>query len=104
MARDRSSTAAEPGSKPRSDAYTGILLISLIAQIAGAVFLYLDWSQYDDKKPPAPTVQAKGSPAPGGKQPPPPGGGQQGMPGGQMGMPGGQMGMMGMPGGGGIAK
>ncbi len=29
--------------KPRSDAYTGLLLLSLLAQVAGVVFLFLDW-------------------------------------------------------------
>ena len=42
--------ANEP--KPRSDAYTGLLLLSLLAQIAGAVFLFLDWHQYPDASPP----------------------------------------------------
>jgi hypothetical protein len=51
--RGRSSSApAKPA--PRSDAYTGLLIISLLAQIAGAVFLYLDYSSYPDAKPPKP--------------------------------------------------
>lgn len=72
-------------SKPRSDVYTGLLIISLIAQIVGLVFFYLDWSAYPASKPP--TVQmpnlssaAPSAPAappavpPGGAvQPPPPG-------------------------------
>jgi hypothetical protein len=31
--------------------YTWLLLISLAAMIAGCVFLYLDYSQYEGKKP-----------------------------------------------------
>ena len=38
--------------KPRSDAYVGLLALSLAAQIAGALFLYLDYSQYDSNKDP----------------------------------------------------
>jgi hypothetical protein len=38
--------------KPRSDAYTGMLIISLIALLAGAALLYLDYSKYPGKEPP----------------------------------------------------
>ncbi|MBY0229573.1 MAG: hypothetical protein K2W96_09865 [Gemmataceae bacterium] len=51
MARSRTSSK-EPA--PKSDAYVGLLVISLIAQIVGAVFFYLDWSSYPSSKPPAP--------------------------------------------------
>ncbi len=44
--------------KPRSDAYTGLLLLSLLAQIAGAVFLFLDWHQYPDSTPRVPKVSS----------------------------------------------
>lgn len=40
--------------QPRSDAYTGMLVISLIAMITGCVLLYLDMSQYPEKPPAAP--------------------------------------------------
>jgi hypothetical protein len=78
--------ANEP--KPRSDAYTGLLLLSLLAQVAGAVFLFLDWHQYPDASPPevktvavapaanpTPPGQPPAGPAPlgqppGGPQPP----------------------------------
>jgi len=36
---------------PRSDAYTGLLAISLGALITGCVLLYMDYSDYPDKKP-----------------------------------------------------
>jgi hypothetical protein len=61
--------------KPRSDVYTGLLLIALLAQIVGTVFLYLDYSSYDPPKPPK--VQA----SPPAFQPPP--AGQAGAQGGQ---------------------
>jgi hypothetical protein len=37
--------------KARSDAYTGMLLLSLIVLIAGCVLIYLDFSQYPTSKP-----------------------------------------------------
>jgi len=49
MAKTRGSAQT---AKPRSDAYVGLLFISLLAQIAGAVFLYLDYSQYEGTKDP----------------------------------------------------
>ena len=74
MARVRPTTDSE--APARSDAYVGLLLISLLAQIAGVVFFYLDWSQYESAKPkvpPAATVPAV--PAPGAGNPPAGGGG-----------------------------
>src|SRR4051794_14603948 len=64
MAAKRSPSTA--GSAPvASDAYVGLLLISLLAQIAGVVFFYLDLSQYPDKKPPSvPSLPAASAPAP----------------------------------------
>jgi len=41
------------GPQPQSDAYVGLLVVSLLAQIAGAVLLYMEYSSYPDKKPPA---------------------------------------------------
>jgi hypothetical protein len=70
---------------PRSDAYTGMLLISLLAQIAAVIFLYLDWSQYPTdkpKEPPAITISSGTAtgPGPGAAGPggPPPGGAPKG--------------------------
>ncbi len=40
--------------QPRSDAYTGMLVVSLFAMIIGCVLLYLDFSQYPDKPQPPP--------------------------------------------------
>jgi hypothetical protein len=48
----------------RSDAYVGLLVIALLAQIVAALFFFLDWSQYPDKKPPEPpSVSASAAPA-----------------------------------------
>lgn len=93
--------------KPRSDAYTGLLLLALLAQVAGAVFLWIDYSRYPAStpaKPPALAAAPSVSPgpaAPGGNPaapanpappagPPPMGGGAPGlgMNGGAPGAPG----------------
>jgi hypothetical protein len=50
MARARAK-ADDTTSKPPSDAYTGMLLVSLLAMIAGCLFLYLDYSEYPTTKP-----------------------------------------------------
>ncbi len=92
------SRGREAQPKPRSDAYTGLLLLALLAQVAGAVFLYVDWSRYPTTTPekppplaaapsvgvgpsapagspavpanPAPAAPPKGGPAAPGVQPP----------------------------------
>jgi hypothetical protein len=48
--RSRDTTA----SPLRSDAYVGMLALALIAQIVGAVFLWLDYKDYEPKKPQIP--------------------------------------------------
>ena len=70
--------AKSPVQAPRSDAYTGMLVVSLVILIAGCVFLYLDWSGYSSSKPKdqvptqLPRAGQGGAPAPG------PGGGMGG--------------------------
>lgn len=62
-----------------SDAYVGMLLVSLIAMIIGCVLLYLDFAQYPEAKapnPPASTPPQRSAP-PADTPPPPPGGGGQ---------------------------
>jgi hypothetical protein len=60
----------EPTVKARSDAYTGMLLISLIVLIAGCALLYLDYSQYPSTKPPPlPSRPAASAPAPAEEAP-----------------------------------
>lgn len=53
MARARSRFDVED-TAPRSDVYTGLLALSLIAMIVSCLLLYLDYSQYGATK--APTV------------------------------------------------
>lgn len=76
MARSNRTDVDAPA-PAKSDAYVGFLLISLLAQIAGAALFYLDWSQYGDSKPKLPPVATV--PA-GGGAPPPAGGGPAGAP------------------------
>jgi hypothetical protein len=52
MARARGRDDLDTAPKQKSDAYTGLLILSLLAQIAGAIFLFLDFSQYPESKPP----------------------------------------------------
>jgi hypothetical protein len=70
-ARANTTTAKQPAA--RSDAYTGLLLISLLAQLVGVLFFYLDWSQYPTSKPQEPPglTAAAGGPRPGGPAPAP---------------------------------
>ncbi len=69
---------------PRNDVYVGLLIISLLAMIAGTVLLFLDYSAYAEKPkdlPPRPAASAApggGVPAPGAF---PPGGGPPPAPG-----------------------
>ena len=36
---------------PRADAYTGMLVVSLLATLAGLVFVFLDYNQYQPDLP-----------------------------------------------------
>jgi hypothetical protein len=38
--------------RPRSDAYTGMLVISLLALLVGCLLLYLDYRRYPSGDPP----------------------------------------------------
>ena len=54
----------EQKAKPRTDAYTGMLIISLLVLLAGIFLIYLDFSQYPDVKPKkasVPAVEAGGA-------------------------------------------
>jgi hypothetical protein len=57
--REDDDDIAPAGAQPRSDAYTGMLVISLAAMITGCVLLYLDFSEYPTAKPPAPPAPVK---------------------------------------------
>lgn len=66
MARSRGDSTSEAKPAARSDAYTGLLLIALLAQIAGCVFFFMDWNQYPKKKPDLPPKQVSSTaPTPG---------------------------------------
>jgi hypothetical protein len=52
-----------PEPESRSDAYTGMLIISLVATLTGLVFCYLDYSDYSTKPPPISSVVAPAAPA-----------------------------------------
>jgi len=105
MARARNSGSQDTQPRARSDAYVGLLFISLLAQITGAVFFFLDWNQYPSNKPTEPPKITTPAPPPGPQQPAPapgggvpapgvPGGGMAGMAGGMAGMGGGMAGGM----------
>src|SRR5205823_6167431 len=88
--RGRTTTSRDTTAKapPRSDAYVGLLFISLAAMITGAALLYMDFSQYGDTKPP-PLPARPASAAPGGPGAPGPGGPGAGAPAPGQGGPGG---------------
>lgn len=64
--RTRGTSDLAPAAKPSSDVYVGLLALSLLAQVAGATFLYMDYSQYPDAKP-----NKVSPPAAIGQNPPP---------------------------------
>ncbi len=76
----------EARATPRSDAYVGLLVLSLVALITAIVFAYLNWDQIKDKpkavqmpaagaRAPATPGTAPGATPPGGAAPgTPPGG------------------------------
>jgi hypothetical protein len=75
MARSRSRFDDAPAKpKPKSDAYVGLLLISFLALIIGCVFLYLDYAEYGQSKPPKLQIPQAGATQPPGVPgaPPPP--------------------------------
>src|SRR5262245_61341367 len=92
-----------PRVRARSDAYVGLLVLALLAQIAGGVFLILEYYSYPETKPtlkvqdrpPQPVQSQPGGQQQGGQQV----GGQQmgGMQMGGMQMGGQQMGGQPMP-------
>jgi hypothetical protein len=55
-ARARSRFDRDDDTGPRSDVYTGLLALSLIAMIVSSLLLFLDYSQYGASKAPAVTV------------------------------------------------
>ena len=51
--------ATREAARPRNDAYTGLLSISLVALIIGCVLIYMDSASYGDAKP---KIQAPAAP------------------------------------------
>jgi hypothetical protein len=47
-------------SKPRSDAYTALLVVSFLAMVLGSSLLYLDFTAYGAPKPPPLAAPAAG--------------------------------------------
>lgn len=75
---DEKKDATSDGTVAVNDAWTGLLIISLIALMVGAGFLGWDYYMYSEK--PLPTVpKLVGTPPgqPGQQQPPPPGKGDE---------------------------
>jgi hypothetical protein len=70
--RGRSSSRGSGEAQPKSDAYTAMLVLALIAQLVAGTLLAMDYFKYPSEKPPPlptkPVPQAQGVP-PG----PPPG-------------------------------
>jgi hypothetical protein len=64
------------GVKPGPDVYIGLLLVSLLAQVVACLFLWMDYSQYPESKPPKvanlPPIgqSAPAAPAPAAAVPP----------------------------------
>lgn len=57
--------------KARNDAYTGMLLLSLLILIGSCALIYLDYSQYPTSKPQAPPkTTLLANPLEGGGAPP----------------------------------
>jgi hypothetical protein len=70
MAAAKNRDAGDETSVARNDAYTGMLVISLLALLTGAVLLFLDYNQYPDKKPPQVpkgSIEAPVAPGAGGQ-------------------------------------
>lgn len=67
-ARTRGAEGSASKVKPRSDAYVGLLALSLLALSAAMVFAYLDYSSYPESKPKPVQIapRAGGGPAVGG--------------------------------------
>src|SRR5262245_9178440 len=63
-ARARAST--ETVAQPKSDAYVGLLGLSLGAMVVGCILLFIDYSQYPTSKPTVPNVQAPARHGPAG--------------------------------------
>src|SRR5579864_2210484 len=60
--RNRAERESKP--RPKSDAYTGLLVISLLAMITACVLWYVDYDSFGKAAPPKPQVAAPGQSTP----------------------------------------
>lgn len=58
----RRSQYEEVEAKPKNDAYTGLLALSLIALLASCVVLYLDYAQYGSTEAPKVSIPTPNQP------------------------------------------
>jgi hypothetical protein len=71
MARSRDRAGRAPATaKPRADIYTALLVVALLAQVAGSVFLYFDYDRLKTSSPPS--VKSDLPPASAATSNPPP--------------------------------
>jgi hypothetical protein len=72
MAAARAREKDDLATSPRPDVYTGMLIISLLATLTGIAFLWMDYREYPDQKPPSvKTLTAAGGGAPAAPRPAP---------------------------------
>ena len=74
-ARSRS-VADRDTPKPRSDAYVGLLGLSLLALMVAMLFAFLNWNGISEKPPKPVQIAPRGGPAGGGAPAAPPAPGQ----------------------------
>jgi hypothetical protein len=55
---------ARTAQKPRSDLYTGLLVLAFLAQIVGFTFLAIDYMSYPSAAPPKVSLKPPAAPAP----------------------------------------
>jgi hypothetical protein len=55
---------ARTAQKPRSDIYTGLLVLAFLAQIVGFTFLAIDYMSYPSASPPKVSLKPPAAPAP----------------------------------------
>src|SRR5262249_20205836 len=64
--KTRSRSERDTGPRPKNDAYTGLLVIALLAMITSCVLWYVDFDSYGKTAPPKVNI-----PAPNSSTPPP---------------------------------
>lgn len=59
--KTRSRSERDTGPRPKNDAYTGLLVIALLAMITSCVLWYVDFDSYGKTAPPKVNIPAPGS-------------------------------------------